>query len=72
MTTTHPARPRALSEGHCAGCMVGQGDDCRCRVKLQAKRKAGRSWCISQAEFWRLYLALVTGVIGALAWWGLS
>lgn len=31
-----------------------------------------RSWCISQAEFWRLYLTLVVGVVGALAWWGLS
>jgi hypothetical protein len=69
LTRTDPARPRALSEGRCAGCMEGQGRVCACRGEAKSRH---RSWCISQAEFWRLYLALVVGVVGALVWWGLS
>lgn len=29
-----------------------------------------RSWCINMSEFWRLYLTLVVGILGALVWWG--
>ena len=53
-------RPRAR---FCAGCQVGQGRQCACR------KHTTRSWCISQPEFWRLYLTLVVGIVGALVWW---
>ena len=60
---TDPPRPRAI----CSGCMEGQGRVCACRGET---KRTHRSWSISQAEFWRLYLTLVAGVVGALVWWG--